>query len=52
MYKGLDVQTVLYGDETCGARAEDRKGLNVFEIKCCRGIAGVTLRDSMNDDVD
>ena len=31
-------------------RAEERR-LNVFEMKCLRGMAGVTLRDRINNDV-
>jgi hypothetical protein len=31
-------------------RAEERRRLNVFEMKCLRGMAGVTLWDIINHD--
>ena len=43
--------TVLYRAETWGVRAEERRRLNVFEMKCLRSMAGVTLRDMINNDV-
>ena len=33
-----------------GVRAEERRRLNVFEMKCLRSMAGVTLRDRINND--
>ena len=51
LYEGVVVPTVLYGAETWGVRAEERRRLNVFEMKCLRSMAGVTLRDRINNDV-
>ena len=51
LYKGVVLPTVLYGAETWGVRAEERRRLNVFEMKCLRSMAGVTLRDRINNDV-
>jgi hypothetical protein len=51
LYEGVVVPTVLYGAETWGLRAEERRRLNVFEMKCLRGMAGVTLWDRINNDV-
>jgi hypothetical protein len=51
LYEGEVVTTVLYGAETCGVRAEERRRLNVFEMKCLRGMAEVTLWDRINNDV-
>ena len=51
MYEGVILPTVLYEAETWGVRTEERRRLNVFEIKCLRSMAGVTLRDRINNDV-
>ena len=51
LYKVVVLPTVLYGAETWGVRAEERRRLNVFEMKCLRSMAGVTLRDRINNDV-
>ena len=51
LYEGVVLPTVLYGAETWGVRAEERRRLNVFEMKCLRSMAGVTLRDRINNDV-
>ena len=50
LYEGVVVPTVLYGAETWGVKAEERR-LIVFEIICLRGMAGVTLWDRINTDV-
>jgi hypothetical protein len=51
LYEGVVVPTVLYGAEAWGVRAEERRRLNVFEMKCLRSMAGVTLRDRITNDV-
>ena len=52
MYEGEVVLTVLYGAETWVVRAEERRMLNVFEMKCLRDMAGVTLWDRINILID
>lgn len=49
---GLFVLTVLYEADTWDAREEERRRFNVFERKCLRGKAGVTLEDRIKHDVD
>jgi len=45
LYEGVVEPTVLYGAETWGVRAEERRRLTVFEMKCLRSMAGVSLKD-------
>ena len=51
LYEWVVFSTVLYGAETWRVRAEESRRLNVFEMKCLRSMAGVTLRDRINNDV-
>ena len=39
------VPTVLYGAETWGLKAENKKRLDVMEMKCLRTMSGVTKWD-------
>ena len=51
LHKRVVVPTVLYGANTWGMRAEERRRLNAFEMKCFLGAIGVTLRDRINNAV-
>lgn len=45
LYERVVVATVLYGAEAWCAIAEERRMLNVVEMKYFTGMAGETLRD-------
>ncbi|KAG0420486.1 hypothetical protein EQH57_0124, partial [Dictyocoela roeselum] len=49
--EGVIVPTVLYGTETWGVKAEERRRLNVYEMKCLRSMDEVSLRDRFTNDV-
>ena len=42
--------TALYGAETWGLKAADKKRLNVMEMKCLRTMCGVTIWDRQTND--
>ena len=46
------VPTVSHGAETWRVRAEDKLKLNFLETKCTRSMAGVTLMNGINNDVE
>ena len=49
MYERVVVPTVLYGAETWSLKEEERKKLNVFEMRCLRGMIGVTRLDRVRN---
>lgn len=52
LYERVIVPTVLYGAETWGMREDERKKLNVFEMRCLRSMLGVTRMDRIrNEDI-
>ena len=42
--------TALYGAETWGLKADDKKRLDVMEMKCLRTICGLTIWDRKTND--
>ena len=50
LYEGVVVPTVLYGAETWNMRVEERRKLNVLEMKCLRSMIGVTRRDRVRNE--
>ena len=50
VYEGVIVPTVLYGAESWSTRVVERNMLDVFEMRCLRGMLGVTLRDRMRNE--
>ena len=50
LYESVIVPTVLYGAETWCLRETERKKLNVFEMKCLRGMTGLYLRDRIRNE--
>ena len=42
LYEKVIVPTVMYGSESWGMKETERQKLNVFEMKCLRGMAGVS----------
>ena len=45
LYEGIAIATALYGAETWSMGAAEKKRLNVAEMKCLRGMCGVTRMD-------
>ena len=45
LYESIIVPTALYGAETWGLKVEDKKRLDVMEMKCLRSMSGVTIWD-------
>ena len=43
LYEGVVIPAALYGAETWGMKAEDRRRLDVLEMKCLRSMCGVSL---------
>ena len=50
VYEGVVVPTVLYGAETWSVDMDIRHKINVFEMKCLRGMVGVTRLDRMRNE--
>ena len=52
LYEGVIVPTALYGTEACGMRSDERRKVNVLEMKCLRSLVGVSRMDRVrNEDV-
>ncbi len=52
LYKGIVVPTALYGAEMWNVRQDERKRLDVFELRCLRSMVGVTRMERVrNEDV-
>ena len=41
LYKEVIVQTALYEAEACGKRSDERRKVNVLEMKCLRSLVAV-----------
>ncbi len=50
MYKGVVVSTPLYGAETWNMGAEERRRLNVMEMRCLRSMCGVARMGQVRND--
>ncbi|XP_076031278.1 uncharacterized protein LOC143019503 [Oratosquilla oratoria] len=50
LYEGVIVPTALYGAETWNIREEERRSLNVFEMRCLRSMVGVTRLDRVRNE--
>ena len=42
LYEGVIVPTALYGSEAWGMRNDERRKVNVIEMKCLRSLVGVS----------
>ena len=51
LYEKVVVPTVMYGSELWGMKVNERKKLNVFEMKCLRSMTGVSLLDRVRNEV-
>ena len=49
LYEGVIVPTALNGAEALGMRSAERRKVNVLEIKCLRGLVGVSRMDTLNN---
>ena len=49
MYEGIVVLSKIYGSETWNMSASDRTRLEVVEMKCLRGICGLTRLDGVRN---
>ena len=45
------VPTVMYGSEAWGLRVEERRKLDVMEMRCLRSMCGVTRMDRLRNEV-
>ena len=45
LYEKVIVPTVMYGSELWGMKKDERKKLNVLEMKCLRSMCGVSRLD-------
>ena len=45
LYEEVIVPTALYGAEAWGMRSAERRKVNFLEIKCLRGMVGVSRMD-------
>ncbi|XP_076038213.1 uncharacterized protein LOC143023538 isoform X2 [Oratosquilla oratoria] len=50
LYEGVIVPTALYGTETWNMTEEERRSLNVLEMKCLRSMIGVTRLDRVRNE--
>ena len=50
LYESIIVPTALYGAETWGMKAADKKRLNVMEMKCLRNMCGITIWDRLHNE--
>lgn len=50
MFESIVVPTMLYGSETWALKAEERRRIEVVELKCLRAICGVTRYDRWRND--
>ena len=50
LYDGVIVPTTLYVAEACGMRSAERAKFNVLEMKCLRGLAGVSRMDRVRSE--
>ena len=45
LYEEVIVPTTLYGAEASGMRSAERRKVNILEMKCLKGLIGVSLMD-------
>ena len=50
LYEPIIVPTALYGTETWGHKADDKKRQDVMEMKCLRTMCGMTIWDRLTND--
>lgn len=50
LYEAIVIPSAMYGAETWGLRMNERRRLNVLEMKCLRGMLGVTRRDRIRNE--
>ena len=50
LYERIVVPTVMYGSESWGMRVEERKRLDVAEMRCLRSMCGVTRWDRLRNE--
>ena len=50
LYESVVLPTVLYGAETWGLRGSERRMLNVFEMRCLRGMCGVSRMERVRNE--
>ena len=50
LYEGVITQTALYGAEAWGMRSENRRKVNVLEMKCLRSLVGVSRMDRVRNE--
>ena len=50
LYEKVIVPTVMYGSELWGMKVSERRRLNVFEMKCLRSMAGVSMLDRLRNE--
>ena len=50
LYESIIVPTALYGAETWGLKADDKKPLDIMEMKCLRTMCGLTIWDRKTND--
>ena len=51
LYEKVVVPTVMYGSELWGMKVTETEKLNVFEMKCLRGMTGGTRLDRVRNEV-
>ena len=49
-YKSVVVPTALYAADTWGMKADDKKRLDVMEMRCLRSMCGVTRWDRLRNE--
>ncbi len=50
LYEGVVVPAALYGAETWNMGADERRRLNVMEMRCLRSMCGVTRMNWLRND--
>ena len=51
LYEGVIVPTALYGTESRGMGSDERRKVNVLEMKCLRSLVGVSRIDNVRNEV-
>ena len=50
LYEGVIVPTALYGAEAWVMRSDERRKVNILEMKCLRSLVGVSRMDRVRND--
>ena len=50
LYESVIVPSALYGSETWGMKVVERRRMNVFDMRCLRYMAGVTVMDRVRNE--